>query len=93
MRNADPARQNSGLGRRLLAGAEDWIRAHGGTCVRMTVVNVRQTLIAWYLRRGYRLTGEIEPFPYGDNRFGTPLRDDLNFVVLQRDLTIDRTGL
>jgi ribosomal protein S18 acetylase RimI-like enzyme len=90
---ADPARQNSGLGRRLLAGAEDWIRAHGGTRVRMTVVNVRETLIAWYLRRGYRLTGEIEPFPYGDNRFGTPLRDDLNFVVLQRDLTTDSTEL
>jgi hypothetical protein len=50
-------------------------------------------LIAWYVRRGYRLTGETEPFPYGDNRFGTPLRDDLSFVVLQRDLAIDSTGL
>jgi GNAT superfamily N-acetyltransferase len=88
---ADHARQNSGLGRRLLAAAEDWIRAHGGTRVRMTVVNVRETLIAWYLRRGYQLTGETEPFPYGDNRFGTPLRDDLSFVVLQRDLTVDST--
>ena len=83
---ADPERQNEGLGRRLLAAAEEWVRAQGGTRVRMTVVNVRDTLIAWYVRRGYRPTGEIEPFPYGHNRFGTPLRDDLAFVVLERDL-------
>lgn len=50
----------------------------------MTVVNVRDTLIAWYVRRGYRLTGEREPFPYGDNRFGTPLRQDLHFEVLEK---------
>lgn len=52
----------------------------------MTVVNVRDTLIAWYIRRGYFLTGETEPFPYDDNRFGTPLRDDLAFVVLEKVL-------
>jgi ribosomal protein S18 acetylase RimI-like enzyme len=82
----DPARQQSGLGRALLAAAEDWVQARGGFRVRMTVVNVKDTLIAWYLRRGYAVTGETEPFPYGDNRFGTPLRDDLNFVVLARTL-------
>jgi hypothetical protein len=52
----------------------------------MTVVNVRDTLIAWYERRGYTLTGESQPFPYGDERFGRPLRDDLSFVVLQKDI-------
>jgi ribosomal protein S18 acetylase RimI-like enzyme len=80
----DPNRQNSGLGRTLLAAAEDWVRDHGGTRIRMTVVNVRDKLIAWYLRRGYQLTGEMEPFPYGDDRFGRPLRDDLSFVVLEK---------
>ncbi len=81
---ADPDRQGGGLGRELLLGAEDWVRHHGGTRVRMTVVNVRDTLIAWYLRRGYRLTGATEPFPYSDHRFGTPLRADLCFVVLEK---------
>jgi hypothetical protein len=52
----------------------------------MTVVNVRDILIAWYERRGYKLTKEIRPFPYGDERFGRPLRDDLYFVVLEKDL-------
>jgi hypothetical protein len=52
----------------------------------MTVIFLRTTLIAWYERRGYRLTGEIEPFPYGDERHGRPLRDDLHFVVLEKHL-------
>ena len=54
----------------------------------MTVVNVRDVLIAWYLRRGYHETGETEPFPYGDDRFGIPQRDDLCFVVLEKDLAV-----
>ena len=82
----DPDRQNGGLGRTLLAAAEQWVREHGGTRVRMTVVNVRDALVAWYLRRGYHRTGETEPFPYGDDRFGTPLRDDLSFSVLEKEL-------
>jgi hypothetical protein len=52
----------------------------------MHVVNVRDALIAWCLRRGAHKTGETEPFPYGDNRFGVPLRDDLSFLVLEKDL-------
>jgi hypothetical protein len=52
----------------------------------MTVVNVRDSLIAWYGRRGYALTGETQPFPYGDERFGRPLRGDLQFVVLEKEL-------
>jgi ribosomal protein S18 acetylase RimI-like enzyme len=83
---ADPDQQNAGLGRQLLAGAEQWAAAHGARRIRMSVVNVRDTLIAWYVRRGYHLTGETEPFPYDDRRFGTPLRDDLHFVILERAL-------
>jgi hypothetical protein len=32
------------------------------------------------------LNGETEPFPYGDERYGTPTRDDLYFVVLEKDM-------
>ncbi|SOB87123.1 Acetyltransferase (GNAT) family protein [Sphingomonas guangdongensis] len=80
----DPVRQNAGAGRKLLEAAEQYVRAKGGDRIRITVVNVRDTLIAWYERRGYTLTGETEPFPYDDDRFGTPLRDDLMFVVMEK---------
>ncbi len=82
----DPAQQNDGLGRTMLSAAEDWAREGGAGRIRMTVVNVRDALIAWYVRRGYRETGETEPFPYDDDRFGVPLRDDLHFVVLEKNV-------
>jgi GNAT superfamily N-acetyltransferase len=84
-----PDRQNEQLGRRLLDAAERFAWMRGGRRIRMTVLHVRDTLIAWYKRRGYALTGETEPFPYGDDRFGRPLRDDLHFVVLERDLQLN----
>jgi ribosomal protein S18 acetylase RimI-like enzyme len=81
-----PDLQNRQLGRTLLAAAEDFARTAGGRLMRMTVLNVRDALIAWYERRGYRRTGETQQFPYGDERFGTPLRDDLHFIVLEKEL-------
>lgn len=81
-----PELQNRQLGRTLLAAAEDFARDRGGKTIRMTVLHVRDALIAWYERRGYAKTGETVPFPYGDDRFGKPLRDDLQFVVLKREL-------
>ncbi len=85
----EPDRQNGGLGRIMLAAAEDWARQRGGRRMRLTVINLRDALIAWYLRRGYHKTGETDPFPYGDDRFGAPLRDDLCFVVLEKDVPAD----
>lgn len=82
-----PDAQGNGTGRALLAEAEriardDWhCRA-----MRMTVIDVRAELIAWYERRGYRRTGEYRPFPYGDERFGIPKRDDLRFEWLVKPL-------
>jgi hypothetical protein len=37
-----------------------------------------------------RKTGETEPFPYGDDRFGAQLRDDLTFLLLEKDLLYQR---
>ena len=82
-----PDQQARQLGRGLLAAAEAYAAERGARTMRMTVVNVRETLIAWYERRGYGRTGESEPFPYGDDRFGTPLRPDLSFIVLEKRLT------
>jgi ribosomal protein S18 acetylase RimI-like enzyme len=80
-----PGLQGSGFGAALLAEAERTARAEWGSrTMRMTVIRQREELIAWYRRRGYELTGEREPFPYGDERYGIPLRDDLEFVVLEK---------
>ena len=35
---------------------------------------------------GGRRTGIKKPFPYGDERFGLPKRDDLRFEVLEKAL-------
>ncbi|AQT71176.1 MULTISPECIES: GNAT family N-acetyltransferase [Streptomyces] len=82
-----PGLQGAGLGREILAEAERRARETWGAGeMRMTVVNVREELIAYYVRRGYRRTGELSPFPYGDERFGIPLRDDLAFELLVKPL-------
>ena len=64
------------------------MRGSAPLCVSKRLVKLRETLIAWYERRGYRQTGETRPFPYGDHRFGRPTRDDLAFVVLQKDFDL-----
>lgn len=87
MLTIDPSLQAAGLGRQLLAEGEAYARARGAVRVKLTVIHLRATLIAWYERRGYRLTGETAPFPYEDGRFGTPLRPDLHFVVLDKRFT------
>ena len=81
-----PDLQGRQLGRTLLAEAESYAAAHGAKRMRMTVIQVRDTLCAWYERRGYVRTGKRRPFPYGDERFGLPLRDDLLFEVFEKRL-------
>lgn len=83
----DPSLQTAGLGKQLLAEAERVARKVWGCRVmEMTVIVQRDELIAWYERRGYRRTGAYKPFPYGDERFGVPRRDDLRFEILRKDL-------
>jgi len=81
-----PALQSRGLGRTLLEEAERFAAARGALRMRMTVITVRGTLLEWYERRGYTRTGELLPFPYGNDRFGLPLRDDLQFAALEKEL-------
>lgn len=82
-----PALQGAGLGRTVLAEAERQAREGWGvTEMHMTVITAREDLIAWYERRGYRRTGRTTPFPYGDERFGIPQRDDLEFELLVKEL-------
>ncbi|MGW2286454.1 GNAT family N-acetyltransferase [Streptomyces phaeochromogenes] len=82
-----PTLQGAGLGKVIIAEAERFARETWAVKeMHMTVISVRDDLIAWYERRGYRRTGEMTPFPYGDERFGIPQRDDLRFELLVKPL-------
>ncbi|MFD7246257.1 GNAT family N-acetyltransferase [Streptomyces massasporeus] len=82
-----PLLQGAGLGKVIIAEAERQARAAWGVReMQMTVISVRDDLIAWYERRGYRRTGRMTPFPYGDERFGVPQREDLQFELLVKEL-------
>ncbi len=87
MLSVSPTLQGGGLGRRLVETAHATLaERYGARRVRISVFPQRETLIAWYRRLGYEPTGETLPFPYGDPRFGLPLRDDLHFIVMERPL-------
>ncbi|QTN19273.1 GNAT family N-acetyltransferase [Brevundimonas sp. AJA228-03] len=87
MLSVEPELQAGGLGRFMIAAAEaEAVARFGADTMRMTVIRQRPELIAWYERRGYVRTGETEPFPLSDERFGLPRRQDLEFVVLAKGL-------
>ncbi len=88
-----PVLQGGGVGKAVLAEAERVVRDDWGLPVmRMTVIDLREELMAWYERRGYRRTGIKKPFPAVDPRFGIPKRDDLRFEVLEKPLRADATA-
>ena len=87
MFSVEPSLQGAGIGKEVLAEAERVAREDlGCTRMKMTVIDVRDELIAFYERRGYVRTGITKPFPYGEPRYGLPKRDDLRFEVLEKRL-------
>ena len=87
MFSVQPMLQGGGVGKQMMAEAERLARDEWKcTKMEMTVISIRNELVAWYERRGYRRTGVFKPFPYGDERFGVPKRDDLRFELLEKRL-------
>ena len=81
-----PRRQADGLGRTLLAEAERFAAAAGARAMQLSVIELRESLIAWYERRGYRRTGARKPFPYSDDSVGKPMRADLRLALFEKPL-------
>ncbi|MEO5970219.1 MAG: GNAT family N-acetyltransferase [Bdellovibrionia bacterium] len=87
MLTVNPESQAKGLGKTVLNAAEKWMQDTWHISkICMTVIRQRSELIAWYERRGYSNTGQKEPFPYGDIRFGIPKVADLEFIVLEKKI-------
>ncbi len=84
MLTVSPTLQTHGIGKMLMAAAEQFALEQGCTKVEMTVISVRHELIAWYNKRGYHATGETKPFPV-DAKFGVA-KQPLEFIVMEKKL-------
>ncbi|SRR5258705_7023788 len=84
MFSVSPLAQGKGIGKKLLAAADDQAGEQSCSSIYMTVITVREKLIAWYERNGYQKTGKVLPFPV-DERFGIPTQP-LEMLVLEKHL-------
>ncbi len=81
-----PDRQNAGIGKHFLAQAEAFaLSAWNAVRMCIEVITLRDTLIGYYERRGYRRTGRIKPFPTSE-RFGISKVNGLELEVLEKSL-------
>jgi ribosomal protein S18 acetylase RimI-like enzyme len=83
----DPRYQDQGIGKQLLTYAEDTAILHWEVKqAMMAVIPCRTELMAFYQRRGYRLTGEKMPFPVNPALW-TPKVDTLSLTLLVKELS------
>lgn len=81
-----PGLQNSGIGKRFMAEAENVARHDfGATKMLMAVITLRDALIGFYERRGYRRTGIYKEFPQS-HKFGIPKVGGLRLEMLEKAL-------
>lgn len=86
MLTVNPNLQSKGIGKLLLAESEAFAEFWDCKKIYMTVISVRQELISWYEKHGFKNTHEKKPFPYDDARFGIPKVQNLEFTVLEKKL-------
>lgn len=78
MLSVHPEVQANGLGRELVARAEEYCSARGCDAIDILVVNLREELPPWYERLGYLQT-RTEPFPVTS-------KIPCHFVVMSKEL-------
>lgn len=88
----DPACQAHGLGKQMLFQAEEYAAEHFGASVfKMSVLSSRPELMAFYERRGYVRTGEVEGYPISAG-VGQPIVKGLQVVALSKELANPSRG-
>jgi ribosomal protein S18 acetylase RimI-like enzyme len=85
MLSVDPDMQAGGIGRFLLHEAEVFAQGLDLQVISITVISTRAELIAWYQRRGYKATGEIQPF-HAEEKFGIP-HNPIELMVMEKTIT------
>lgn len=76
----DPAFAGQGLASRLMQTAEAWGRAEGRTRISLLVIDINTHAMAFYERRGYRVTGRA---PVVRGCWQTEARD---WLLMEHDL-------
>ena len=81
----DPVYQARGLGKLLLAHAEQFaIHSHQVVNLKMFVLSSRVELIAFYERRGYMRTGQAHAYPLNSG-VGEPLSAEISVLELLKN--------
>lgn len=84
MFSVSPHLQGGGIGKQLLMAAEEYAKYLHCTIIYMTVISVRDELINWYKRHGYKDTGERKLFKE-DEVTGKHLQP-LYFITLEKQI-------
>jgi GNAT superfamily N-acetyltransferase len=77
--SVDPARQGGGIGKKLIAAAEEYARENGSAHMDIRVVNLREELPPFYRRLGYVESGTEE-------LLGEAIKMPCHFVVMSKAL-------
>ncbi len=86
MLTVSPELQNSGVGKKLLLEAETYALTLSLPKIIMTVISIREELIAWYNRHGFVDTGIREPFPLNGTDAILSLQP-LEFIFLEKKVS------
>lgn len=84
----DPAQQACGIGKVMLAAAERLaVERLAPQRLVMSVLTSRPELLAFYQRRGYRLTGQVSGYPL-DAGVGQPRTPGLELLELEKPVAV-----
>jgi GNAT superfamily N-acetyltransferase len=76
----EPARQGTGLGRKLMDAAENYFRAAGCSAIDLRIVSARTTLPAFYRHLGYIETGSAPLAP------DVPVKVPCHYILMSKSL-------